>query len=415
MSIPNPPIRIGEEGADWHALAATVNADVRAWRRHLHQNAELSFQEVETTRFIQETLESFGGFDISRPTKTGLVASLQGTAPAPTAGPVLAVRADMDALPITEASGEPFASANSGVMHACGHDGHTAILLGVAKVLSERRDAIRGEIRFLFQHAEEMPPGGAVQLIAAGALEGVDQVIGLHLMSTQDVGTIALRSGPTMAAPDTFDITVRGKGGHAAYPHETVDPIAVGAQVVTNLQHIVSRMLMPLEPVVISVTRFHAGTADNVIVNDAVLGGTVRTFSADLRDRMPAIMERVVKGITSAHGADYAFRYERGYHALVNDEAVTEQVREALVRTFGEGPIVEAPQTMGGEDFSAYLAQVPGTFFYVGAKAPDNASPFPHHHPAFVIDEDSLTMGVTAFLSAIDALTKDDDAVARAR
>lgn len=406
MTSPTTSPRLSEADADWHALAAGVAEDVRAWRRHLHQNAELSFQEFETTRFIQDTLETFGGFDISRLTETGLVARLRGAAP----GPVLAVRADMDALPIKEASGETFASTNPGVMHACGHDGHTAILLGVAKVLSARREALRGEIRFLFQHAEEMPPGGAEQLIATGALEGVDRVIGLHLMSTQEVGTIGLRSGPTMAAPDTFDITVRGKGGHAAYPHETVDPIAVGAQVVTNLQHIVSRMLIPLEPVVISVTRFHAGAANNVIENDAVLGGTVRTFSADIRDRMPAIMERVVKGITAAHGADYSFRYQRGYRALVNDENVTEQVREALVKTFGEGPIVEAPKSMGGEDFSAYLAQVPGTFFYVGAKAPGNDAPFPHHHPKFVLDEDGLSMGVTAFLSAIDALTLDDGA-----
>ncbi len=386
---------------DWRLLADTVAEDVRAWRRHLHQHAELSFQEIETSKFIEEKLRSFGGFDISRPTKTGVIASLKGTKP----GPVVAVRADMDALPIQEDSGEPFASTNAGVMHACGHDGHTATLLGVARVLSQRRDEIRGEVRFLFQHAEELPPGGAVQLIAAGALNGVDRVLGLHLMSTQEVGTIGLRAGPTMAAPDTFAITVVGKGGHAAFPHQTVDPIAIGAQVVSNLQQLVSRTLPPLEPVVVSVTRFHAGSANNVIDNVAELGGTVRTFSASIRDRMPDLMERVVKGITAAHGADYEFRYERGYQALVNDETVTDIVRSALQKTFGEGPIVEAPQTMGGEDFSAYLAKVPGTFFYVGGKAHANDAPYPHHHAKFVIDEGGLTMGVAAFLSAIDAVS----------
>lgn len=406
MTVPHPTVPSTTPSdrvdADWRALAASVVEDVRGWRRHLHQNAELSFQEVETTRFIEQTLRSFGGFDIERPTETGLIARLKGGKP----GPVLAVRADMDALPIQEASGEPFASANPGVMHACGHDGHTAILLGVAKLLSARRDGLHGELRFLFQHAEEMPPGGAVQLVAAGALEGVDNVIGLHLISHQDVGTVALRSGPTMAAPDTFEVTVVGKGGHAAYPHETVDPIAVGAQVVTNLQHVVSRMILPIEPAVVSVTRFHAGAADNVIENEAVLGGTVRTFSAELRRRIPELMERVVKGITSAHGADYRFTYERGYQALVNDDEVTERLRAAFVRTFGEGPVVEAPQTMGGEDFSAYLAERPGTFFYIGARAPTDDDPYPHHHPKFVIDEDGLEMGVTAFLAAIEELSR---------
>ncbi len=386
---------------DWRALAAEVADDVVTWRRHLHRHPELSFQEHATADFVAQQLEAFGGLELRRPTATSVVAVLRGASP----GPVLGVRADMDALPIEEESGVPFASENPGVMHACGHDGHTAILLGVAKVLSARRESVRGELHFLFQHAEELFPGGAQELVDVGVLDGIDQVIGLHLMAPVPSGALLLRAGPTMAAPDTFAITVRGRGGHAAMPETAVDPVAIGAQIVTNLQHLVSRTVDPLEPLVVSVTKFHAGTADNVIPETAELAGTVRSFDAALRDRMPELMERVIEGITEAHGAGYEFAYQRGYRALVNDAAVTERLREAFEAAFGPERVATAPRIMGGEDFSAYLAVKPGTFFMVGAKPPGVETAYPHHHPRFTIDEAALAVGVQAFLTGIEALT----------
>jgi len=241
--------------------------------------------------------------------------------------------------------------------------------------------------------------------VDAGALEGVDTVLGLHLMATEPSGSVLVRAGPMMAAPDTFAITVLGRGGHAAMPQASIDPVAIGAQIVTNLQQLVARAINPLEPIVLSVTQFHAGTADNVIPESAELTGTVRSFDPALRDAMPDLMERVVKGITAAHGASYAFAYERGYRALVNDEAVTERLRSALERALGPDRVATADRIMGGEDFSAYLAETPGAFFMVGAEPRDADAAFPHHHPRFAIDEGALRVGVEAFLAAIEAFS----------
>lgn len=378
-------------------LVEKVQADVINWRRHFHQNAELSFHEEKTSQFIYDTLESFGGLELSRPTKTSVVAKLKGSRP----GRVLAIRADMDALPINEENNFEFVSKNQGVMHACGHDGHTSILLGTAKILSELKEEIPGEIRFLFQHAEELFPGGAEEMVQAGVMDCVDQVIGLHLWSPLEVGKIELAAGPVFAAPDEFHITINGKGGHAAQPHFTIDSIAIGAQVVTNLQHIVSRNVDPLDPLVVSVTQFIAGTAHNVIPGSVYLNGTVRSFKSELRDDVPVLMERIVKGVTEAHGASYEFKYQKGYRPVINDKEVTEKLREALVEAFGEDVIKEGVPTMGGEDFSGFLQKAPGSFFMVGAGNEEKGIVYPHHHPRFTIDEDSLPMGVKAFVQAV--------------
>jgi amidohydrolase len=383
------------EGLD--AAVRRVTEDVVRWRRYLHQHPELSFQEHNTAQFVYETLQSFGVYTLTRPTPTSVVARLQGVHP----GPVLALRADMDALPITEENTFEFVSQNPGVMHACGHDGHTAMLLGVAKVLAEYRDRLHGEVRFLFQHAEELFPGGAEEMVRAGVLEGVDAVVGAHLWATEEVGRVLVKAGALMAAPDAFYLTIRGKGGHAAHPNQTVDPIAIGAQVVTNLQHIASRNVDPFDPIVVSVTQFHAGTAHNVIPEEAQLCGTVRTLNPELRDQMPALMERIIRGITEAHGASYEFRYERGYRPVINEETVTSRVREALLEVFGPDIVQEAKPTMGGEDFSAYQQAAPGTFFFIGAGNREKGIVYPHHHPRFTVDEDALPMGVKAFLGIV--------------
>lgn len=387
------------------AKVAEVAEDVLNWRRHLHANPELSFEEEQTAQFVYDTLSSFGNLELSRPTKTSVVAKLVGGKP----GRVLGLRADMDALPILEENDFEFKSTKDGVMHACGHDGHTAILLGAAKILSSMKDEIPGELRFFFQHAEELFPGGAQQMVDAGVMEGVHHVIGAHLWAPLPVGHIGIQSGAMMAAPDTFYITVTGKGGHAAQPHLTVDSIAIASQVVTNLQHVVSRVVNPLDALVVSVTQFIGGTAHNVIPGSVELCGTVRSFKPELRDEVPAAMERIIKGVTEAHGATYEFRYEKGYRPVINDVEVSERLRKCLNEVFEEGVVVEAGRTMGGEDFSAFQTQAPGTFFYIGAGNEDKGIVYPHHHARFTVDEDALPMGVKAFVAAVFDLNQPNE------
>ena len=360
-----------------------VVAEAVAWRRHLHEHPELSFHEHETARYVRGVLESFGGLELEQPTATSVVARLRAERP----GPTLALRADMDALPIKEDSGLAFASCAAGVMHACGHDGHTAALLAVARTLLARRDELAGEVRFLFQHAEELPPGGAAELVAAGMLDRVDAVIGAHLMSTLDTGKLGVLDGPCTAAADTFAITITGRGGHAAFPHEAVDPVAIAAQAVVNLQHVVSRNTPPLDSAVVSVTRISGGTADNIIPETVDLGGTVRTYRPEIRERTQAAIERVVAGVVAAHDAGYAFDYVHGYDPVVNDPRVAAIVREVA----DADRLVDFEPLMAGEDFSAYLRDAPGCFFFVGAGHP---GAYPHHHPRFSFDEEALPVAI---------------------
>jgi len=376
--------------------AETVRETVIGWRRHLHQHPELSFHEERTAQFVADTLTGFGGLEITRPTPTSVVARLIGTGP----GPVLAIRADMDALPIDERNTHDFVSRTPGVMHACGHDGHTSMLLGAAKVLAGRRDEFAGEVRFIFQHAEELFPGGAEELVRAGVLDGVDLVIGAHLWLPAPVGEVGVKTGPLMAAPDTFTIAILGSGGHAAAPQETVDSVAIAAQVITNLQHVVSRNVDPLKSVVVSVTKISGGTADNVIPGEVHMLGTVRTFDPALRTGVPELMERIVAGITSAHGARYTFAYQRGYRPVINDERASELLRRAVVRALGPGALVEATPTMGGEDFSAYQQRAPGAFFFIGARNEERGIVHPHHHERFDLDERALDHGTRIFIAA---------------
>jgi len=377
-------------------LAEETKEQVIAWRRHLHQNPELSFHEEKTSQFIYDTLQSFGNLEITRPTKTSVVARLIGPEP----GKTLAIRADMDALPIQEENTFEFASQNPGVMHACGHDGHTAMLLGTAKILSGLKDQIKGEVRFLFQHAEELFPGGAEEMVQAGVMDGVDLVIGTHLWSPIPKGKVGVVYGSMMASPDTFWITVNGKGGHAALPHQTIDSIAVAAQVVTNLQHIVSRNTDPLDNLVVSVTQFIGGTTHNVIPGSVKIWGTVRSFDPTLRESVPAKMERIVKGITEAHEATYDFKYEYGYRPVINNNEVTAVIEETVREVFGEEALDMMRPNMGGEDFSAFMEKAPGCYFYVGAGNEEQGITYPHHHERFTIDEDALEIGVKTFLHA---------------
>ena len=371
-------------------LIAQVHDKVITWRRHLHKHPELSYQEEKTAQFVYDTLCALGNLEVTRPTKTSVMARLIGGRP----GKVLALRADMDALAVQEENNFDFVSQNDGVMHACGHDAHTAMLLGTATILSQLQDQIQGEVRFLFQHAEELFPGGSRELIRAGAMSGVDRIIGLHVMSHIPVGKIGIIYGPAMASSDTFDAIIQGRGGHASQPHVTVDPIAVGSQVVTNLQHIVSRGVDPLEKLVVSVTTFHGGTANNIIPDTVTLQGSIRSFSKDVRMQAAEQIDRVFAGITAAHGASYTLKYNYGYDSVNNDAAITKIIEETVEELWGKEAVIKMAPLMGGEDFSFYLNEAPGSFVFVGTGNPEQGTVYPMHHPKFTVDEASLAIGV---------------------
>lgn len=386
--------------------AESLSDQVIQWRRHLHAHPEVSFHEHETAQYIYQILSNIPGLQLARPTATSVVARLLGPVP----GRVVAVRADIDALPIDEENDVPYRSQVRGAMHACGHDGHTSIVLALATLLAAHRHELPGEVRFVFQHAEELSPGGAEELVQAGVMDGVDEVIGLHLWAGMPVGRIGMIAGAAMAAPDTFQCTITGQGGHAAIPHDTVDPIAIGAQVVTALQQVVSRQVDPLDPCVLSITQFIAGTAFNVIPNSAYLSGTVRTFSPELRRVMPQRMERLIKGITEGFGATCDFSYELGYRPVINDPALTARLTQVVTRTFGDGVLEDMRPSMGGEDFSAYQQRAPGVFAFIGAGNVSEGIVFPHHHPRFNIDERSLQIGLRYLTAATHALLTARDA-----
>ena len=358
-------------------------ADAIGWLRHLHAYPELSFREHETARFVRETLASFDGVEIEQPTETSVIGRIRGARP----GRTIALRSELDALPIQETSDAEFASRNNGVMHACGHDGHAAMLLAVGRLLSARRAQLAGEVRLIFQHAEEQPPGGAVELVAAGVLDGVDAFVACHLLATTDVGKVAALDGYCTAGADTFSVTIQGNGGHAAFPHQTVDPVVIAAQAIANLQHVVSRATPPLENVVLSVTRIAGGVADNVIPSTVEFGGTVRIFSEEARERTQAAMQRILDGVTAAHGANCEFNYVRGFDPVRNDPRLAALVRAAA----GPDRVIEMPPIMAGDDFSAYLQGRPGCLFFVGCGSRDA---FPNHHPGFTIDERALPVGM---------------------
>ncbi|WP_269446769.1 M20 family metallopeptidase [Fictibacillus phosphorivorans] len=355
-------------------------------RRHLHQNPELSFEEVETPAFIAAYHEKLGLDVRTGVGGRGVVATLRGGKP----GKTVAIRADFDALPIQEENDSPYKSKVPGVMHACGHDGHTATLLVLAKVLTEMKDDLEGNVVFIHQHAEELAPGGAIAMIEDGCLDGVDVIYGTHLWATMSTGTIGYRSGPVMAAADSFTVKVQGKGGHGAQPHKTKDSIVIGAQLVSNLQQIVSRRVNPLDAAVVSVGAFEAKNAFNVIADTAKLTGTVRTFKEEVRVAIEKEIDRIAKGTCLASDASYEYVFKRGYPAVVNHKEDTEFVVDVARKVPGVLQLEEIEPQMGGEDYAYYLEKVPGTFFFTGAEDAEWEETYPHHHPKFKINEEAL-------------------------
>jgi amidohydrolase len=387
------------DGSRIRSEIQTLQPQLVDWRRRLHQRPELGFCEHLTAEFIAQKLIEWSIEHQIGVAQTGIVATIVGNQP----GPVLAIRADMDALPIQEANQVPYKSQHDGKMHACGHDGHVTIALGTAYYLSQHRDFC-GTVKIIFQPAEE-GPGGAKPMIEAGVLKNpdVDAIVGLHLWNQLPLGTVGVRSGALMAAVETFHCTILGKGGHGAIPQQTIDSIVVGAQVVNALQTIVSRNIDPIESAVVTVGEFHAGTALNVIANTARLSGTVRYFSPNYTNYFSQRLEQIIAGVCQCHGATYELDYRSLYPPVINDGAIADLVR-SVAETVVESPLGVVPncQTMGGEDMSFFLQEVPGCYFFLGSANSEKGLDFPHHHPRFDFDETALGMGVEIFVRCVE-------------
>jgi len=381
------------------AAIQTLQPELVAWRRQLHKKPELGFREQLTAAFIAQKLEEWGIEHQTGIAQTGIVAVIRGDRP----GAVLGIRADMDALPIQEENDVPYKSQHDGMMHACGHDGHVTIALGTAYYLSQHRD-FAGTVKIIFQPAEE-GPGGAKPMIEAGVLKhpDVDAIIGLHLWNNLPLGTVGVRGGALMAAVELFDCTIFGKGGHGAIPQQTIDSIVVASQVVTALQTIVARNVDPLESAVVTVGTLNAGTAHNVIAATAQMSGTVRYFNPQFDGFFQKRLEQLVSGICQSHGAAFKLEYQSLYPPVINDERMAKLVR-SVAETVIESPIGVVPecQTMGGEDMSFFLQEVPGCYFFLGSANADLDLAFPHHHPRFNFDETALGMGVEIFVRCVE-------------
>ncbi|GEB33596.1 MULTISPECIES: M20 family metallopeptidase [Brevibacillus] len=375
-----------------------IYPELVSFRRDLHMYPELSFKEENTAKKVADKLASFGIEVKTGVGGLGVVGYLKGGKP----GKTVALRADFDALPIQDEKEVEYKSRIPGVMHACGHDIHTAGLLGVAQVLSEFRDELPGTVVFLHQFAEELPPGGAKSMVEAGCLEGVDVVYGAHVASDLPVGVVGIAKGYVTAAADSFEIVLYGKGGHGASPHTSIDPIVLGSQIVMNLQQVASRQIDPLKQVVLSVCSFNGGgEAYNVIPDQVRLKGTVRTYDEEVRVAVEQSMRRIVEASCQAVGATCEIKYERGYPATWNDEVETPLVEAEAKRLFGEERVIQMPPIMGGEDFAYYAQERPATFFMTGGRNPELLATYPHHHPKFDVDERSMIQTGQLFIGAL--------------
>lgn len=381
----------------------TIHSDyVTAMRRHFRMYPEVGGEERETQKRIMVELIALG-LTPQPAAGTGVLAEIQGVAP----GKTVALRADIDALPIQDEVNQSYRSRHLGVCHACGHDGHTAMLLGAAKTLCQLRAEFSGTIRLIFQPKEEKVPGGAKDLVDAGAMTGVSAVLGAHLWQPLPTGTIAVNDGPLMASGDQFIIRVQGRGGHGSMPHKTVDPILVGAQLVLALRTIIGAKVDAHELAVLTVGSFKAGEVFNIIPEMAVLMGTVRTFDTAVRDVIFAHIEDACRGICISAGATYTLETVFGSPPVVNDRNVAEVVAAAARETVGTDRVQEVKPVMVGEDFSVYQQFVPGAFFLVGAGNPAKGAGYPHHHPKFDIDEEALSYGCeTMVRAALKLLTR---------
>jgi amidohydrolase len=387
-------------GIDFLQDAAALKDQLTAWRRDLHQYPELSFEEHRTAGVVTTELRNLGLEVQSGVGQTGVVGLLEGD----NDGPTVLIRCDMDALPIHEANAVPYVSANEGVMHACGHDGHTAIGMGVAHLLHQKRSQINGRVKFVFQPAEEIALG-AQAMIDDGVLNAPepDVALGLHLWNTIPFGQVGITPGPIMAGADIFEITIQGAGGHGASPHETHDPLLAAAQLVTALQSIVSRNVDPLDTAVLSVTSISAGTAFNVIPHAAHLKGTIRTYRKETREHIITRMKDISHHVAQAMGCTAVVKVDYLTPPLNNDQHVTEKVQEALAPYIDQQHVRFDERTMGAEDMAVFLDAVPGCFLLVGSANAAAGLDYPHHHPQFDFDEAALPFGAALLASAAAA------------
>ncbi len=381
---------------DFRSEAEALFDYTRSLRRDFHRHPELGFQEHRSAAIVARELRSFGLEVTEGVGQTGVVGVLRGASE----GPTVLVRADMDALPIQEETSAEYASENPGVMHACGHDGHMAMGLTVARLLAAHRDALRGTVKFVFQPAEE-GLGGAEGMVNDGVLEGVDYALAMHLWNEKPVGWLGIADGPTMAAADRFQVRIVGKGGHGAQPQATEDPVLAASQVVTALQSIVSRHVDPLEAAVVSVTMFQAGTAFNIIPTDARLEGTIRTFAPEVTREVRTRFHRTVHGVAQAMGCRAEVALDLLTPAVINDPRVAALVRTAATEALPDAVIDAHARTMGSEDMALMMYDIPGCYFFVGSNNPAKGLDAPHHHPRFDFDEAALPRGVAVMSAAV--------------
>ncbi|MDE1156864.1 MAG: M20 family metallopeptidase [Neorhizobium sp.] len=385
--------------------AAELQAEVSDWRRHLHENPEILYDVDDTAAFVAEKLREFGVDEIATGIgRTGVVGIIRGKgATDDRATRTIGLRADMDALPLTEITGKPWASKTPGKMHACGHDGHTSMLLGAAKYLAETRN-FNGTVALIFQPAEE-GGAGALAMIDDGMMDrfGIDEVYGMHNMPGIPVGQFAIRKGGIMAAPDRFTITIKGRGGHAAQPHRTIDPIFIGAQLVGSLQAIAARNADPVQSVVISVTKFDAGTTHNIIPEKATLLGTVRTLSEDTRDLAENRIRQIVEGLAAAHGAEASIDYYRQCPVTSNHDAETDHAIRIATDVVGAASVdANVDPSMAGEDFAFMLKSRPGAFIFIG-----NGATAGLHNPAYDFDDEVIPFGISYWVKLVEQRLTD--------
>lgn len=382
-------------------LAEQLKAEIVTWRREIHTYPEIAWEETRTANMVAAELVKLG-IEVTRVAEKGVLGVLKGAVP----GKTVALRADMDALAITEAADVPYKSKNAGKMHACGHDGHTAMLLGAAKILSQMRNNIRGTVKFIFQPAEEIGLG-ALKIIEAGVMAEVDAILGIHLWPDLPSGKVSLVSGPRMASADKLKITVRGKSGHGSMPHQGIDAILAASAIVMNLQSVSSREIAPLEPVVISIGKFTGGTTWNITCDEVFLEGTTRCFSHEIRKSLPLAIERIVKSTAASFRAQADIDYIPISPPLINDGLIAQIAADSLQKLYGDNMTGDIEKVMGGEDFAYLCETIPGAMVFVGSGNREKQTDYPLHNDKFRIDEDVLPTGAAIHAQfALDFLNR---------
>jgi len=373
-------------------ISSTIISEIISIRRDIHQHPELGFHEYRTSAIVSDFLKSLGLKVYTNIAKTGVVGLLEGKNP----GKTVAIRADIDALPITEENDIEFASRIKNVMHACGHDAHTAIALGTAKILSGMKERISGNVKFIFQPAEESL-GGAKLMIEDGALDNppTDAIIALHVSPLLSSGNISVGSGPVMASPAEFDIVIKGKGGHAAQPDKTTDPISIGINIINMLQSIIPKRISVFKTAILSITCFQGGNTYNIIPSEAVIKGTVRAFDKETHDKISNIMNSIISSVTCEAGADFTFEYNLGYPTVVNNQEIAELIAKASVKILGKENVITNPEpSMLAEDFSYYTHKIPGAIFNLGCRSASDDNFHNLHSSRFTIDEACIGIGM---------------------